>query len=410
MKLLSLRAIQLLMIGAMLILTSKAGHSQPSSCQQLTEFADGTTASADEVNCNFQLLSGRILVNDNDIGSVNLDITRLRSANVLRVALDGAPFSKVSDAMASVVDASEANPYLIVIGPGNYTTTDVTLKSHVYIRGSGEKTTTLSCNGCDSIFRWLESSPLRGRLSDLSIINEGGVQALKVVNFGDSCIYEVQRASIAVLLGKGTPTAAILANNCSLEIDKTTISSSSTGAAAYGIYTTDGISLSITDSVVSAYKGEPSAGVIALGTNRVNIKDTDVDINGGNSAAMIDEAYGISVSGKETGRAGYYFEGVNVNVTARTPTAVRAINGANVKIANSKLYARKLDEKAGLSIALAIEGTETLGGSAFQSEARVATSEILGLRRCLTGCARICVVHTYTDSFTPINDGCVSGP
>lgn len=124
---------------------------------------------------------------------------------------------------------------------------------------------------------------------------------------------------------------------------------------------------------------------------------------------MIDETVVVSVQGKDTERAGCYFDDIRIDVTVRYPVAVRALNGANIKIADSRLHAETLDAKNGASYALQVEGTETLGGSTFSSEVRVATSELKGVRRCISGCARICVVQSYRDAFVAIPDGC-AGP
>ena len=71
------------------------------------------------------------------------------------------------------------------------------------------------------------------------------------------------------------------------------------------------------DSLLGAAFGEPSAGILATNLDYVELKDLDIGINGGSSASMLNNVYGVSVMGKESGNAGYYFDDIRIDVTGR---------------------------------------------------------------------------------------------
>jgi pectin methylesterase-like acyl-CoA thioesterase len=69
--------------------------------------------------------------------------TSYSPGNVIRVAPSGGDFTRISDALASITDASALNPYVIMIAPGTYTET-VTMKQYVDIEGAGELMTKIT--------------------------------------------------------------------------------------------------------------------------------------------------------------------------------------------------------------------------------------------------------------------------
>ncbi len=66
--------------------------------------------------------------------------------NIITVSELEGDFDNPSTALASITDATQSNPYLVVIGPGQYTLADgqnITMKPFVDIVGSGQNTTTI---------------------------------------------------------------------------------------------------------------------------------------------------------------------------------------------------------------------------------------------------------------------------
>ncbi len=65
-------------------------------------------------------------------------------SNIVTVAKSGGDFTDLQEAIDSISDAREDNPYLIVIGPGRYEVEQtITTKDYVIITGSGRDVTTL---------------------------------------------------------------------------------------------------------------------------------------------------------------------------------------------------------------------------------------------------------------------------
>src|SRR5271154_2213498 len=65
-----------------------------------------------------------------------------RVAQVLYVRLNPivGQFSSVQSALASITDASVSKTYLIDVGPGTYLEPTLSMKSYVWVRGSGSST------------------------------------------------------------------------------------------------------------------------------------------------------------------------------------------------------------------------------------------------------------------------------
>lgn len=55
-------------------------------------------------------------------------------------------FSSINAALATITTNSMSNPYLIVVGPGVFTETPISMKQFVYIRGSGDQVTNIVCS------------------------------------------------------------------------------------------------------------------------------------------------------------------------------------------------------------------------------------------------------------------------
>ncbi|HBI15888.1 MAG TPA: hypothetical protein DDY20_10315 [Desulfobulbaceae bacterium] len=98
--------------------------------------------------------------------------------NIVTVAKSKGQFTDPVAAMNSITDASAANPYLLYIGPGQYTlTTALVMKPHVNVTGSGEQVTWLM--GSISSDTFDETSAIvkganNAALSNLSVSNTGG--------------------------------------------------------------------------------------------------------------------------------------------------------------------------------------------------------------------------------------------
>ena len=93
------------------------------------------------------------------------DVKQLK--NIVTVAKENGDFTLPNLAVSSITDASAANPYLIVIAPGEYNLNgNLTMKPYVSISGSGREVTRLIGAGSnDGMVRCADNT----ELSDLSI-------------------------------------------------------------------------------------------------------------------------------------------------------------------------------------------------------------------------------------------------
>jgi len=89
-----------------------------------------------------------------------------RVGHVVHVGVSGGDFTSIQAALDSITDASLANLYLILVGPGTYHES-ITLKNFVMVRGYGRDFTILSAQGAGAVTA-VQGAPV-SELSDLTI-------------------------------------------------------------------------------------------------------------------------------------------------------------------------------------------------------------------------------------------------
>ena len=96
-------------------------------------------------------------------------------SNVIIVATSGGDYASPVEAMNSITDASESNPYLVKIMPGVYNigSNSVQMKPYVDIEGSGENTTKIIGN-MDSSISGVVVGASNSEIRFLTLKNEGG--------------------------------------------------------------------------------------------------------------------------------------------------------------------------------------------------------------------------------------------
>lgn len=138
-------------------------------------------------------------------------------------------------AVNSVTDASEANPYLVLIGPGVYTLTQpLNMKPYVTIAGSGQDVTILT--GAISSDAYSSSTIVSGAdnatLSDLTIDNTGGANfSISLYNNGSSPIIH----NVTATTTGGIRNFSVL-NTLSSPTMKNVRTTASGGTWAIGVY------------------------------------------------------------------------------------------------------------------------------------------------------------------------------
>jgi hypothetical protein len=128
--------------------------------------------------------------------------------NVVTVAKSNGQYTDPVAAMNSITDASAANPYLLYIGPGQYTlTSTLVMKPFIDVTGSGEQVTWLM--GAISSGVMDETSAIvkganNAALSQLSVSNTGGGNnSIGIFNTGLNVTARLQQLSVYAKGGDG---------------------------------------------------------------------------------------------------------------------------------------------------------------------------------------------------------------
>ncbi len=138
-------------------------------------------------------------------------------ANVVRVAKSGGDFTSVVAALNSVQNATETNPFLIFIGPGDYNlgTQSLSIPSFVNIVGSGPEITRLKGtvgSATDPVQEGLLIVAGTNRLSGFSLENADSlVSSAGIVNDGGNLVLD----DMTVLVSNGIGTFATAVRNFS---------------------------------------------------------------------------------------------------------------------------------------------------------------------------------------------------
>ncbi len=162
-------------------------------------------------------------------------------ARVVWVATSGGDFTSLSDALASITNASASTPYVIKIAPGVYTEAATAwLPSYVDIEGSGEGVTTLTC-ACVAVA-------------------QGGISGATLLSNGTRA--EVRNITVANTGGGNYSAALATANGQPGDLRLTHVTAITTGSDySYGVYNTFSSSPTMTDVTATATGVTSSFGV-----------------------------------------------------------------------------------------------------------------------------------------------------
>jgi hypothetical protein len=182
----------------------------------------------------------------------------LCNCNVIIVAKSNGDFTSVKAAMDSITSSSSSNRYLVWVGPGEYTETDlVEVKDYVHLQGSGPNATVIKStrsSGSPSNSAATVDLKDQGRLSDVNIVNDG-------------------TGSISIAVYSAQATRDTVIDNVLVE------AKGSGGTGHYAVYLNDS-EPSIQNSILKA------TGATGFGT-AVNAAIGSVNISGGFPQALI---------------------------------------------------------------------------------------------------------------------------
>jgi len=279
--------------------------------------------------------------------------------NVVTVAKSNGQFTDPVAAMNSITDASAANPYLLYIGPGQYTlNTTLVMKPFVDVTGSGEQVTWLM--GAISTTALDETSAIvkganNAALSQLSVSNTGGgTYSIGIFNTGLNVTARLQQLSV---YAKG-------------------------GAGNVGVLN-DGSSPMMTglNMAVEGTGIEQNVGIFNLNSSAPTIIGVNVLVWGGNVAL------GISNNSSSVP----VIDGANVFAwggSANTNMGVRNVSSNDVKIRRSTISGTpySLVNSAG-STNTRVSQSTLIGGASGNGYTCVATDDNLGHQLTTATCA-----------------------
>ena len=188
--------------------------------------------------------------------------------NIVTVAKANGTFTDPVAAVASITDASQTNPYLVVIGPGVYTVTSpLVMKQWVDITGSGENVTRIK--GAISTGSYIDSVIIKGAnnsaLSSLTVENTGGgVNCTALFNSGVDRSANVN--NVTAIAWGGTINIGVYNISSSYATMRNVTAMASGGSSNFAIHNNNSNPL-MTDITATAWSGTNSYGVYNYNSN-----------------------------------------------------------------------------------------------------------------------------------------------
>lgn len=203
--------------------------------------------------------------------------------NVVTVAKSGGNYSSLKKALETITDASEENPYVIYIAPGDYTEQGVIgMKSFVNIIGSGKENTIIRSEEAYATFIGANDTTL----SNLSIINESpALDTYGVYNVSTSPILR----NISITVSGGTnKRVGIYNGTSSMSINNVDITVSG-GTAAFGIMNNNVSQIIENSEITVSGASSGNYGIYSSSSNDPSLTfiNNEIEVSGGT------DAYGV---------------------------------------------------------------------------------------------------------------------
>ena len=246
------------------------------------------------VSCNSVLAQNKVVV-------IPLGGDAEPLQNIITVSERNGDFTNLLAAMNSITDASNSNPYLIVLGPGSYPIIgQLVMKDFVSIAGSGIETTEI--RGAVGGNGFTESSALivGGReteISDLSIVNSVGQNVVIGVHSSQENM-RVTRTRITVF-GALNAQYGFVNQESELKFYDSEIFNSGSNGACYGIYSFSNAVLKVNnmDMSLNCNNGD-QYGVFVSASSLSYIDNAFIEIDFINVGA--NDSYGYFSSGNNS--------------------------------------------------------------------------------------------------------------
>jgi hypothetical protein len=340
--------------------------------------------------------------------------TQFALENVIFVAKSGGDFTSIQDAIDSVKDAAEDNPYLVWVAPGIYEE-QVTLVPYVHLQGAGKAVTAISSDA-DSTGTYPTEATLQltdhVTVRDLTVLNTGDAQqgAALLATFGTT---ETVVSNVAVesnggadyttgicLQGSGTRVTLVEvtavaeggANACRAFWND----GGATGVVLGGTYVARGTKC----AAEAMYNGTSGTELQAYGVSALaeGSEDSNVALVISNTVAVVRGgsfvANGVGAVGIDNYGGSAYLDADGVTVLAEfsgdteEATGLSNTNGADAVVRGGSLTARGAYGARGIhndgsSTTLSLDGTAVVGEDCDYScvglrNSAGATAELLG--------------------------------
>jgi pectin methylesterase-like acyl-CoA thioesterase len=240
--------------------------------------------------------------------------------NIVTVAKSGAQFRDIQQAINSINDANDLNPYVVYVASGIYNVdTPIEMKPYVSLLGSGKKSTIIDAGVSSSQQDGNASAVVSASnvsISNLSVYNYGsGEQFVSGIFSNNGYRVELENVHIEVqgdlayavyndasyvninnselyATAVGTASYAIYnRNNSPLNVKNSTLKTFSKSDTVYGIRNTDSDNTKITNCTIEVSTTADARGIYLYNSDNVSILDTQIKARSGTSSG--DDGYAI---------------------------------------------------------------------------------------------------------------------
>ena len=218
--------------------------------------------------------------------------------NIITVSERNGDFTNLLDAMNSISNASNTNPYLIVLGPGqHFIVGQLIMKDFVSITGSGIDTTEIRGAVGGNGFTETAALIVGGReteISDLSIVNSVSNEVVIGIHSSQENM-RLTRTRVTVFGALGSQYGIVNQESEFRLVDSEVFNSGSTGGSCYGIYSYSNAVLRVNNMNISVNCNDGTQYGVFVNASAVSyINNTLIEID------ISDVGYGYFSNGNNS--------------------------------------------------------------------------------------------------------------
>lgn len=380
----------------------------------LSSFEDGQVASAEDINCNFQVLESEI--------SALSAATPPGRPTVIHVAKEGGDYDSLTTALGNLSSpGAVGGPVLVKIAPGVYQepSRSQIFWNDVYIEGSGPGVTILEYADVEAAV-WMQAIALRSGISNLTIRNSSG-PALELEDTGpsyrprDENSFYIDNVELNAV-SSNTVSALKITGPVWARISQSYITAYATTSfkAVRGIEAIGLSELRLSDSIVWANGGFTTDGLRVTDASRLTVQDSEIRISRdqyelGEYSANVGAAVGINIIGTGLTREPYNLGGLVVVVESAPELqngygyGIQALAGARVRVFGSNINATSANGNP--SYAARANGRSSRNAN-VGSRIDIVASRIAGDASCTDGCRNVCFVGSLLSEDNGAESSC----